>query len=120
MNHLYPDHFEAYSAGTKPTGLNPYVITVLNEIGIDISNHRSKSVGEFLGQSFDYVVTVCDSAMESCPFFPGAKNYLHKSFPDPSSIRGSEEEILNFTRAVRDDIKKFIVDFFGSMIQKEG
>lgn len=119
MNHLYPDHFEAYSAGTKPTGLNPYVITVLKEIGIDISSHRSKSVEEFLGQSFDYVVTVCDSAKESCPFFPGAKNYLHKSFPDPSSFRGSEGEILNFTRSVREDIKKFIVDFFGGMIQKE-
>jgi len=115
LNYLYPEKFQAYSAGTKPGKLNPYVVKVMEEIGLDMSGHRSKSVEEFAGETFDYVVTVCDQARESCPFFPGAKEYIHKSFPDPSSFQGSEREKLEFTRKVRDEIKAFIEEFFGRM-----
>ncbi|MDI6861205.1 MAG: arsenate reductase ArsC [Caldisericia bacterium] len=113
MNSLLNDKFVAFSAGTKPTSVNPYAIKVMEEIGINIKNHRSKSILEFKGEKFDYVVTVCDSAKENCPFFPGAKEYLHQSFEDPSSFEGSEEEKLNKFREIRDEIKKFILEKFG-------
>ncbi len=112
VNYFLKDSYEAFSAGTKPTKVNPLAIEVMKEIGIDISNHRSKSVLEFKGEKFDYVVTVCDSAKENCPFFPGAKEYIHKSFEDPSSFEGSYEEKLNKFREVRDKIKEFILDKF--------
>lgn len=115
LNHLYPEKFQAFSAGTKPGSLNPYVVKVMEEIGVDMSGHRSKSVEEFIGENFDYVVTVCDQAKESCPFFPGAKEYLHQSFPDPSSFQGTEEEKLEFTRMVRDKIRAFVEEFFGKI-----
>ncbi len=113
LNHLYGDKYEADSAGTQPTGVNPYAIKVMQEIGIDISHHRSKSVQEFLNQEIDCVITVCDSANETCPFFPGGKKRLHQSFQDPSIFTGSEEEILNGFRKVRDEIKKWIQGAFG-------
>ncbi len=108
LNYLYGDKYEAYSAGTQPTEVNPYAIKVMQEIGIDISHHRSKSVQDFLNQDIDYVITVCDSANETCPFFPGGKIRLHQSFQDPSSFTGSEQDILNGFRNVRDEIKKWI------------
>jgi arsenate reductase len=77
------------------------------EIGVDLSTHRSKSIMEFQGKTFDYVVTVCDAAREACPFFPGEKE-MHKSFPDPSAFKGNEEEILSKVRAVRDEIKGWV------------
>ncbi|MEO0235435.1 MAG: arsenate reductase ArsC [candidate division WOR-3 bacterium] len=113
LRHLYPDKFEVYSAGTKPGSLNPIVVRVMEEIGIDMSSHYSKGIDGFVGMEFDYVVTVCDSAKESCPFFPGAKQYIHKSFPDPSNIPGSEEEKLEKIRGIRDSIREFIEEFFG-------
>ncbi|MCS7233326.1 MAG: arsenate reductase ArsC [Synergistetes bacterium] len=112
LNAIYGDIYEAYSAGTKPSRVNPYAIKVMAEIGIDISHHRSKGLEEFLGEEFDYVVTVCDSARDSCPFFPGGKEYIHKGFEDPSQAVGSEEEIINKFREVRDDIKRWIESFF--------
>jgi len=112
LNYMYGDKYEAYSAGTQPTRVNPYAIKVMQEIGIDISCHYSKSVQEFLNQDIDYVITVCDNANETCPFFPGGKIRLHKSFQDPSSFTGSEEEILNGFRKVRDEIKKWIENSF--------
>lgn len=115
VNFLLKDKFIAFSAGTYPTKVNPFAIKVMEEIGIDISNHRSKSVSEFKGEKFDYVVTVCDSAKENCPFFPGAKEYIHQSFEDPSSYEGSDEEKLNKFRKVRDEIKKFIIERFGDL-----
>lgn len=111
LNYFYGDKYEAYSAGTQPTQVNPYAIKAMQEIGIDISRHRSKSVQEFLNQEIDYVITVCDSANETCPFFPSGKNRLHQSFRDPSSIVGSEEEILNGFRKIRDEIKNWIDQF---------
>lgn len=115
VNFYLKEKFIAFSAGTKPTKVNPYAIKVMEEIGIDISNHRSKSVLEFKGEKFDYVVTVCDSAKENCPFFPGAKEYLHNSFEDPSSFEGTEEEKLNKFREIRDKIKEYILEKFGGL-----
>ena len=110
---LYGDKYEVFSAGTHPTRVNPYAIEVMKEIGIDISNHYSKSVNEFLGMKIDYVVTVCDSAKEECPYFPGGKAYIHKSFEDPSSVVGTHEEKLEVFRKVRDEIKKWIEKTLG-------
>lgn len=110
---LYGNKYEAYSAGTEPTGINPYAVRVMGEIGIDISAHHSKSVDEFRGLKFGYVVTVCDHAKETCPFFPGGKKYLHQGFKDPSEFKGKEEKILDGFRRVRDEIRAWIVETFG-------
>jgi arsenate reductase len=99
---FYTD-YEAFSAGTMATEVNPYALRVMDELGIDISGHYSKSIEEFKEKKFDHVVTVCDNARESCPFFPG-KNITHRSFEDPSSVKGSEEEKLGAFRRVRDEI----------------
>jgi arsenate reductase len=114
----YGEFYQAFSAGTNPTKLNPYVKRVMTEIGIDMSTHESKHIDSFLDQKIDIVVTVCDSAKENCPFFPGAKDYKHKSFPDPSQISGSDEEILKSVRSIREEIFKWIDSEFGSF-QKE-
>lgn len=107
MRALGGDRFEVASAGHKPTEVHPLAIAAMREIGIDISHHRAKNVAEFLGQTFDYVVTLCgDDAPGSCPFFPGGKNYIHVPFPDPSS--GGIEEF----RKVRDALKDWIVETF--------
>ena len=104
---LYGDRYEAYSAGTDASKVNPYAIRAMAEIDLDISAQRSKSIEEFRDMRFDYVVTVCDHAKENCPFFPGEKN-LHKNFDDPSAFKGSEDEInLGFGR-VRDEIRDWI------------
>ncbi len=113
LNHLCGDRYQAFSAGTKPSGVNPFAIEVMKEIGIDISHHRSKSIEEFEGQEFDYVITVCDSAKEECPYFAGGKKLIHKGFPDPSSYEGTKEEKLDFFRKVRDQIKSWIEETFG-------
>ena len=107
LNALCGDRFKAESAGITPTAINPYVARVMAEIGIPLTGHRSKSVTEFQGRTFNYVVTVCDLTREQCPFFPGEIE-MNKSFPDPSSFTGTEEEILTNARAVRDEIKEWI------------
>jgi len=112
LNAFYGDRYEAYSAGTDPSQVNPYAIKAMAEIGIDISFHRSKSLEEFRGKKIDYVVTVCDQAKGACPFFPGAREYLHKSFDDPSKFQGTEDEILDGVRQVRNEIKKWIEETF--------
>jgi arsenate reductase len=111
LNKLCGDRYEAKSAGVTPTQINPYVAKAMVEIGFDLSTHRSKSIMEFQGKIFDYVVTVCDSARENCPFFPG-KIEIDKSFPDPSAFKGTEEEILQKVRVVRDEIKSWVEDTF--------
>lgn len=112
LNALLGDRYEAYSAGTAPTEVNPNAIKAMQEIGIDISGRRSKGVEEFLGQRFDQIVTVCDNAKESCPFFPGGANYVHKNFQDPSTCQGSELDVLDCVRRIRDEIKDWIVQSF--------
>ena len=114
---IYGDRFEAYSAGTHPGKLNPYAIKVLTEKGIDISKNHTKSVELFLGVQFDYVVTVCDGAKASCPFFPGAVKYIHQGFRDPSTFSGSKDEILALVREVRDEIENWIKKTFSENSQ---
>jgi arsenate reductase (thioredoxin) len=94
------DAFEVYSAGTEPKGINPLTLRVLAEAGIDASWARSKSVDEFLGQSFDYVITVCDEARQSCPVFPGVHEPLHWGYEDPAAMEGTEEARLAVFRKV--------------------
>ena len=94
------DAFEVHSAGTEPKGVNPLTLRVLAEAGIDASWARSKSVGEFLGQPFDYVVTVCDQARQSCPVFPGVHESLHWGYEDPAAVTGTDEERLDAFRRV--------------------
>jgi arsenate reductase len=111
LNKLCGDGYKAKSAGITPTQINPYVVKAMAEICIDLSTRRSKSILEFQGKTFDYVVTVCDAAREACPFFPGEKE-IHKNFPDPSMFKGSGEKILRKVRIVRDEIKKWVETTF--------
>jgi arsenate reductase len=94
------DAFEVYSAGTEPKGINPLTVRVLSEAGMDASWARSKSVDEYLGQTFDYVITVCDQARQSCPVFPGVHESLHWGYEDPAVAEGTEEERLAVFRRV--------------------
>jgi arsenate reductase len=103
------DRFEVFSAGTRPVGLNSNAVSAMSEIGIDISAHRSKSVDEFVNQSFDYVFTVCDNAKESSPFFPGAQHTIHHSFEDPAAE--PHERQLGAFRKVRDQIRTRLDQF---------
>jgi arsenate reductase len=111
LNALYSDRYNAYSAGVTPADVNPYAIRVMAELGIDISTNRSKSIDEFRGRTFDYVVTVCDHAKEVCPFFPG-KSILHQSFTNPADFSGNDETILSGMRQVREEIKHWIEQTF--------
>jgi len=104
LRHEAGDRFEVFSAGTKPTKLRPEAIAVMQELGIDISQQRSKSADDFLGQKFDYVITVCDNARESCPVFPGTARYVHWSLEDPARARGPENERRLVFRRIRDEI----------------
>ena len=114
LRHDAGDRFEVRSAGTAPTRVRPEAVQVMKEVGIDISRHRSKSVDEFAEQEFDYVLTVCDHARETCPIFPGHTNRLHHSFEDPAFVEGSEEERLWIFRRVRDEIRSYLRDFISS------
>ena len=105
LRHLSRNHFEAMSAGTEATHVRPLAIRAMDEVGVDISAQESETLGSYLREPFDYVITVCDEANEACPFFPGASERLHWSFPDPSKAQGTEEERLEVFRRVRDDIE---------------
>jgi arsenate reductase len=108
LRHDAGDRFEVESAGTKPTHVRPEAIAVMRELGIDISGHRSKHVDEFVGQTFDYVLTVCDNARESCPIFPDATVTLHRNFDDPAALHGTQQERLTLFRRVRDEIRQYL------------
>jgi arsenate reductase len=112
VNALYGDRFQAFSAGMEATAVRPAAILVMAEIGIDISGHRSKGVNEFINQPFDYIVTVCDTARQSCPFFPGGKEYRHVTFEDPAACRGTEQDILTCFRRSRDEIRRWVEETF--------
>ena len=111
LRHDAGERFDVFSAGTKPSHVRPEAIAVMREIGIDISGHRSKSVGEFTGQPLDYVLTVCDNARESCPIFPGSAVTIHHNFEDPAALQGSEEERRARFRRVRDEIREYLRGF---------
>jgi arsenate reductase len=105
---LKGDVIEPYSAGIEAHGLNPRAVQVMAEAGVDISGQRSKTIDEVADIPFDYVVTVCDRAAEACPLFPGRVRVVHRGFPDPARVTGSEEEILAVFRRVRDEIRDFV------------
>ena len=111
LRHMAGDRFEVFSAGIKPTQVNPLAIKVMAEAGIDISKHRSKSAMEFIGQKFDFVVTVCDNAKQTCPIFPGKYEKIHWDLEDPAEAQGTEEERLVFFRRIRDEIKNNVLAF---------
>ena len=102
---------EVFSAGTKPSHVRPEAIAAMKEIGIDISGHRSKSVDEFAKRAFDYVITVCDNARESCPVFPAATKRIHWSLDDPAAVQGSEVQRLAEFRRVRDQLRLLLREF---------
>jgi len=111
LRHDAGDRFAVESAGTKPGRVRDEAVAVMRELGIDISGARSKSVDEFAGQAFDYVLTVCDHARETCPVYPGHTNRLHRSFDDPAAVNGSEAQRLAVFRRVRDEIREYLRGF---------
>jgi arsenate reductase (thioredoxin) len=111
LRKLGGDRFEAFSAGTKPSEVNALAIEAMAEVGIDISQHRSKLAAEFFGQHMSYIITVCDNAKESCPIFPGTSERMHWPFEDPASFTGTEEQKLQGFRRVRDEIRDAVSQF---------
>lgn len=111
LRHEAGDRVEVESAGTRPSRVRPEAIAVMSELGIDISGQRSKAVDDFAGRSFDYVLTVCDHARESCPVYPGHTNRMHHSFEDPAATEGSEQDRLAAFRKVRDQIRDYLREF---------
>ncbi len=108
---LHPDRVDPYSAGTAPGRVDPRAIQVMAEVGIDLSRHRSKHVDELSGVTFDWVVTVCDRANESCPYFPGSVRRLHAGFDDPPTLAATastDEQALSPYRRVRDEIRALV------------
>lgn len=108
LRHDAGDRYEVSSAGTNPSSVRPEAIQALAELGIDIRHHRSKHVDELANQPFDYVLTVCDNARESCPVFPGAAKVIHHNFDDPAAAEGTEAEQLAEFRRVRDEIREYL------------
>src|SRR5215210_3115672 len=108
LRHLAGERFEVMSAGTEATHVRPLAVRVMDELGVDISGQESKTLDRYLGNRFDYVVTVCDEANEACPFFPGAGQRLHWSLPDPAAAQGTEDERLEVFRLVRNLLRGHI------------
>jgi len=117
LREIAGDRFEVLSAGTNPAGVNPLAIEAMQEIGIDISKHRSKNVKEFLGRPIEYVITVCDRAKEACPIFPGTYKFLSWSLDDPAAATGTKEEKLEAFRRIRDEISRNIETQFVPVAQ---
>ena len=111
VNHDLAGEFQAFSAGTDPSDVHPVAVAVMGELGIDISHHRSKAMDEFANEKFDYVITLCDQANESCPVFFGGTQRIHMGFDDPAAVFGSEAEKLSAFRKVRDQIREKVVGF---------
>lgn len=113
LRHIGAGRFDVESAGTVASFVRPQAIAAMAEVGIDISHHRSKCLDEFLGTPFNYVITVCDNANETCPVFPGPAKRIHWSFDDPAEAKGSEDEKLAVFRRVRDEINEKLTAFAG-------
>ncbi len=114
LRHQAGDRYEVHSAGISPSFVRTEAIQVMNELGIDISGHRSKSVDEFRDQSFDVVLTVCDHARESCPLFPGSPQAIHWSIPDPAAVQGDGEDKIRAFREARDMLRERTAGFVGA------
>lgn len=111
LRNLGGDNLEVFSAGTEPKGVHPIAVNVMQEAGVDISRHKSCHVSEYEDKDFQYVITVCDHAREACPVFPGVTRIIHHSFRDPAGFTGSESEVLEGFREVRDQIRNFCRSF---------
>ena len=111
LREMAGDRFDVASAGVAPSAVRKEAIEAMREVGIDISAHRSKSVDEFTDQQFDYIITVCDNARESCPVFPGNAKRIHWSFDDPAAVQGDEQTRLAAFQRVRDEIRKRLDEF---------
>ena len=118
LRHLAGERFEVMSAGTVATQVRPLAVRAMDELGIDISSHESTNMARYVGEPFDYVITVCDEANEACPFFPHAAQRLHWSLPDPAAAQGTEEERLEFFRSVRDRLWIRIIE--GELLNEGG
>lgn len=111
LSHFAGNKAKVYSAGIETHGVNPYAIKIMKEAGIDIAYNTSNNIEEYYDIEFDFVITVCDNAKEQCPVFPSKSKKFHKSFPDPARVKGSEEEIIQEFRSVRDMIKNYCEEF---------
>jgi len=111
LRHYAGEKANVYSAGVETHGVNPRAISIMNEVGIDLSNHTSNHVDEYTNIPFDFVITVCDNAKERCPYFPSKAEKFHYNFPDPAKAVGTEEEITNEFRRVRNLIEDYCKDF---------
>ena len=119
LRHIAGRSMHVVSAGSQPSVVNPLAIHTMAARGIDIRGHRSKSVVEFFDQPFDYVITVCDNAAESCPLFPGKAERIHWGFPDPAAVIGTDEERLVAFEQVRDDLEATLKTWHESIMQAE-
>lgn len=120
FRHLHGDEFDVYSAGSDPRSVDPLAIECMKKIGIDISDHWSKSLEEFDGYEFDYVITVCGNSYNACPFFIGGKKYFKQPFEDPSSFNGTKEEKFELFIKIRNELKEWLEDLYYSyMIHEE-
>jgi arsenate reductase len=113
LRHIAGERFEIFSAGLEPSLVRPEAIETMREIGIDISSHRSKSVGEFAGEEFDYIVTVCDNATENCPIFSGNAARTHWNIDDPAAVKSDHGQRLNAFRHARDELMNKLLGFKG-------
>lgn len=116
LNHFGGNELDVYSAGIKTSGVHPRAIAVMKEDGVDISHHTSNHVDEYQNIEFDFVLTVCDDALENCPHFPAKIRNFHHNFPDPTKAAGSEEVVMNEFRMVRDMVRKYVREFVQNYI----
>lgn len=115
LRHFGGDKVEVFSAGSKPAQVNPFAIEAMADRGIDIRHHESKSLAAFLKMEFDYVITVCDNAAETCPVFPGKAQRIHWSFPDPAAVNGTDAEILASFINVRNGLEAKLTEFASTL-----
>jgi arsenate reductase (thioredoxin) len=120
VNHDLAGQVQAFSAGVRPSRVNPRAIQVMAELGIDLSKHRSKGVEELAEEQFDLVITVCDRAAGQCPIFPGETEVRHVGFPDPAKATGTEEEIMAVFRRVRDALREQLVPLLRDKLRERG
>ena len=111
MRHFRGDEFEVFSAGVEPKGVHAKAVEAMREIGVDISLQKSKHADDLQVKEFDYIITLCDHAAQNCPIFPGRGERMHHGFSDPAAVQGSDHEVLEAFRKVRDELKQFILGF---------
>jgi len=111
MRNFRGDEFEVFSAGVEPKGVHAKAVEAMREIGVDISWQQSKHVDDLQVKEFDYIITLCDHAAQNCPIFPGRGERMHHGFSDPAAVQGSNHEVLEAFRKVRDELKQFILGF---------